>query len=54
MATVPPRSPLSRVQIVLIALAALIELGWWWSRTKFRLQAAIPWTLRRRFGWRPH
>jgi hypothetical protein len=48
------RPVLSRTEIVVLALAGLVELGWWWSRTKLRIEAAIPWTLRRRLGWRPH
>jgi hypothetical protein len=54
MASASSRPALSRPEIIVIAVAIVIELGWWWSRTKFRFQAAIPWSVRRRFGWRPH
>ena len=48
------RPVLKPIEIVIIAVAALVELGWWWSKTKMRFTAAIPWSLRRRLGWRPH
>jgi hypothetical protein len=52
-----PRPPISRVRLaflgLVVALAAMIEFGWWWSRFKFRVQAAIPWQWRRRLFMRP-
>jgi len=52
-----PRPPISRVRLyflgAVIGLSVLIEFGWWWSRTKMRIQAAVPWQWRRRLGVRP-
>jgi hypothetical protein len=47
------RPVLSRMEIVIISAAVLVELGWWWSRTKLRIEAAVPWSVRRRLNWRP-
>jgi hypothetical protein len=52
-----PNPPINRVRLaflgLVVALAALIEFGWWWSRFRFRVQAAIPWKWRRRLFMRP-
>jgi hypothetical protein len=52
-----PRPGISRLRFaflgVVVALAAMIEFGWWWSSFKFRVQAAIPWKWRRRLFIRP-
>ena len=52
-----PRPPMNRVHLAILALAlgvsAAIELGWWWSHTKMRIQSAVPWSLRRRLFMRP-
>jgi len=52
-----PKPPISRLRLaflgVVIAAAAVVEFGWWWSRFKFRVQAAIPWKWRRRLFIRP-
>ena len=61
MATLLPqaeaRPPISRLRLAflgaVVAVSVLIEFGWWWSRFKFRVQASIPWSLRRRLFMRP-
>ena len=53
-----PRPPVNRVHLAILAVAlglsAAIELSWWWSHTKMRIQGAIPWRLRRRLFLRPN
>ncbi|HEV3351698.1 MAG TPA: hypothetical protein VG076_02175 [Acidimicrobiales bacterium] len=54
MASSPPISRLHlAVAAVALAASAVIELSWWWSRTKMRVHAAVPWTVRRKFYMRP-
>jgi hypothetical protein len=47
----------SRLHLAVLGLALglsiAIELSWWWSRTKMRIQGAVPWSLRRRLFLRP-
>jgi len=52
-----PRPPMNRLHLAILGLAlgvsAAIELSWWWSHTRMRLQSAVPWNVRRRLFLRP-
>ena len=55
--TMESRPPMNRLHLAILGLAlgasAAIELSWWWSHTRMRIQGAVPWNLRRRLFLRP-